>query len=1469
MKHEKNKNNKWKYISCCIGVVLGLLLINGKFTVCAADTLQNMTSFSGVMISPDGTAWTTDYMDKTCERLPEGYTFFTGRESKLRSLQAGEHYYGVAAKGEVSVGKWVVAWSDAQGIHNYEAQNYKGFQVNGGICEKYYNNGWMAYCADCGDTVVQMLVYGKSGTIQGITSMPAKSAYVYICPHCHGLEQGVEYQHICKEISYNYYKVSYEKNAPADAKVQGYMAMTKHMYNNAALYEGVSAAQNGYSDTRLRKNSYKCDGYIFCGWNTEADGSGQSFFDAQAVINLSEAEGDTVTLYAQWERASSMLFIDANGGTYGGEEIYSVSRQSQTAYLADPKLLVPAEGYLVEFEENGGTEVSDIYTTKSFTFWKTSENFKGEFKDNVYIFPNDGGNVDSIQAQYVDEAFTLPDITKENQSLVGWYKDADFSDTAYVGKPGDAVCVSEDTVLYAKWELLILWSDEDYSAYNGVGAVDLAWEQKDGQSKYYKLYQSLNQKDWTQIYTADMSRREVSVQEYYDIEKQGEQYIVPHTGYYKLSASGAKGGNLSTAYFGGKGGSVSAEFWLEKGDILTFYAGEKGTDFAGGSNGNGANGGNGTEGRGSGGGAATEIYVTKNGVMEPLLIAGGGSGAGDGMDGKDGGASLTEPADRAGEDSEAGGGGGGAIGGKGGISYYRTTLHNPAVEDIALKSEWSQGLQKGTQVYYIWKEPYNLSPYPQMQISASNWEIYFQSPNISVGGLTKEVTLAASDFTEEESHFGDELVKLPEENTPLMYNCYQVSGGFTRKYIAEYPTNGNTNVVVSGYLYAWGNSAIKSSIRFRILDADTGELLHDEKYVDGYATINKEDKTSFWEVGVWDDFDVEGTENVQVEVWIYGETDQAHFRTKVLDTFFYGKKIGTSEGAEGGSSYINPLYGCKNSQYEGGTNADNGYAQVESIDVGFLENTTLEDVLARDMDPPEKVMNYSVQEIGGNRLSVSWETPKDLGTVYYHKAESYGNTEQGVKYIATSNITENTLTSGVEKYFYYVDTNPIGKVTKEHAFTSLAELEVESAEEILYLHMAAEDVAGNLGDTADIELKPLAKEPEEVKPENIELLTKQMQVKDTDFVYIVNEKLCYVKADGKTEHTLYAESYLSGLTKQDFQIDRLKLCMSQSENQEWMQVSIPHGNITLSEQVFTNDLLQMEVSSHFQDIFQPEAAAAVRRNHGVSLELEQNFVVDERGLPFEIYPQAIAGFQDDVYISNLEQDVSNGVTVIPDGVAPVIAGLEALQNLKVLDMTENSLTMELTAADELSGLAEFIVYIKNCDNHMQGEFLCDEWGRIQLEIHKDDPLFIGEIEVSAIAVDRVGNGNVIGEDGLTFTLDTKLYRERNPEQSVFKAGDGAILEIETSGYVECVEVIFPEDMLQADTELNKVYVYEHPYLRKAEIVQFHVPLDIEEKEYEIIVNAYKNEQMLTGKPTMIVVKGMVLDELRTRIRNNG
>ena len=72
------------------------------------------------------------------------------------------------------------------------------------------------------------------------------------------------------------------------------------------------------SDQKLTANGFIKAGYVFTGWNTKADGSGESYDDEESVNNLTTTNGDIVTLYAQWQKtiASDIESTYSTAGTY-------------------------------------------------------------------------------------------------------------------------------------------------------------------------------------------------------------------------------------------------------------------------------------------------------------------------------------------------------------------------------------------------------------------------------------------------------------------------------------------------------------------------------------------------------------------------------------------------------------------------------------------------------------------------------------------------------------------------------------------------------------------------------------------------------------------------------------------------------------------------------------------------------------------------------------------------------------------------------------------------------------------------------------------------------------------------------------------------------------------------------------------------------------------------------------------------
>ena len=144
--------------------------------------------------------------------------------------------------------------------------------------------------------------------------------------------------------------------------------------------------------------------YPYCGWNTKADGTGTAYADGQVVTDIA-AEGQTITLYAQW------------GNNAPTQHDYGIS-------------------YFVHFDANGGegTMADQVYgklesknlspctftrTHYNFTGWNTKADGSGTaYTDQQNINP--GGDI-TLYAQWEKEAdLAVNGNTYTINTAAGW-----------------------------------------------------------------------------------------------------------------------------------------------------------------------------------------------------------------------------------------------------------------------------------------------------------------------------------------------------------------------------------------------------------------------------------------------------------------------------------------------------------------------------------------------------------------------------------------------------------------------------------------------------------------------------------------------------------------------------------------------------------------------------------------------------------------------------------------------------------------------------------------------------------------------------------------------------------------------------------------------------------------------------------------------------------------------------------------
>ena len=1313
-----------------------------------------------VTFAPDGRAWTTDADNTQVEWYREGGIddIATGRTTSLDPLQEGEHYYAIQRTGNIPVSYWRVQLSEVNCCHmNYPTEEYHGISYTKRPCLKPHFSAWYPICADCGEPISRINFYMSRTAAASIDQLEAGTglAYYYLCPFNHNLEQGtVIRSHTCKAISANRYRVDYLPNADGEA-YSGYMAPSFHIYDNASVYEGREVTPQ----THLNKNLYQRIGWKFMGWNTEADGSGDFYADEAEIKNLcaeqyeTDSERGRVKLYAVWQQCSGRLELLLEECSYKGQTgSYSVTKAYGEVYeLVEEELEMP-DGYLVSFDTKGGKQIPPIRGTQHFQEWIPVNPLAGQLEENRYRFTVPDGNVDVIRPVFLRDAIVLPGPEKAGEAFGGWYYDEAY--TQFAGTEGSRIIPQRDICLYARWVELRLQAADDHESYGGAGAVDLHWTQEDDTPKIYQLFQSEDGRNWKQIYTADRIGSPYVAAMTYSGDGNTYQYEVAYSGYYRISAYGAQGGNYNE-FLGGKGGAVSGLFWLERGDLVSVRAGMQYGD---------SNGGNGNP--YAGGGGCSIVSSKQKGT---LLIAGGGGGAGANGNGLSGGSSQNLlPYGMAGETGGSGGGGG------------------------------YQGGRAGELIVHH-----------------------------HVPGVCNHL------------HEGDP---------------HQYGGCYTLPIICGRPLE---HVLTGTETWYWGGPDEEYCPNCGA-DASKGEscIGHETEYYSHICPVH----------GVQAD-NAEAYKPSRCSVIALYVAGCG--RTEKYICVYQEGQILSSKPAYGGSSYINAAIAVEQSA-EPGKQAGDGVVFLQPESVGYQSDTYLKDVMAKDKAAPCKIDRQTVVKsvTGTDMIQVQWQKPEDFGTTYYHQAKSYAQKTGGN--IGISNVTENTLVSGVKGYYYCVDTTSVKEYAEDFAYMEYPACQAILTDEMLYLHVAPVDVAGNIGEVLHIELGNRRNGPADAA---WKLHTDPLRIETGNHVYEdIRQNIYYVKCDGKTPFVLNFASSMDGAATTDYQLNYAVVeSWPEGENSSRNTVYVPSDETVAEQTVRKADELRFwsEGTSRVQD---GDYVVVERSDYGKRLHMKREYILkpDAESIPILLVPITGAKKAEDVVYSDHEEDKKNGVIIIGDGEAPVISGLEELENLHLLDRRESTIVLALSAWDELSGVREFYLEVENADNGAQKKIYPDQDGVIRADITVDEPIFSGDFTVTVSAIDRVGNESHTSYTTLEFDLKARVERILEPHEPVFHCGESGILTITTWGYAERVEVEFPEALTMQDDTLGQVYVYElKPFYKQEEKYSFQIPLYVPENaDYQVIVRAYKGEAMLERYPAFAVmdISGSVLDEVRTRLR---
>ena len=217
----------------------------------------------------------------------------------------------------------------------------------------------------------------------------------------------------------------------------------------------------------LTLNTFMKDNYAFVGWNTLVDGSGTSFTDGQAVINL--LESGTIKLHAQWSQNFHKVNYLANTGI-GLMNSIDVNHGSTLTIPASSFTKVNSSftHWNTEIDGSGTTyKVGDLLDPLTLTKLQQGEiNLHAQWSQNFFTISYDKttgiGVMDPVNVNQGD-TLTIPDtvFTKLGYGFTSWNTEIDGSGKAYnAGDILDPTTVSR--LLQGNITLFAQWKANDY-----------------------------------------------------------------------------------------------------------------------------------------------------------------------------------------------------------------------------------------------------------------------------------------------------------------------------------------------------------------------------------------------------------------------------------------------------------------------------------------------------------------------------------------------------------------------------------------------------------------------------------------------------------------------------------------------------------------------------------------------------------------------------------------------------------------------------------------------------------------------------------------------------------------------------------------------------------------------------------------------------------------------------------------------
>ena len=210
----------------------------------------------------------------------------------------------------------------------------------------------------------------------------------------------------------------------------------------------------------LTANAFKRAGYSFAGWNTAPDGSSAAYANKAKVGGLSEEDGATVTLYAQWMPVTYKI-------TYKNATVYDGNTNPETFTVEDTVALAPVtrpgcvfEGWFSDAKFKKPVAQIEAGHVGNLTLYAK---WSGKAATYTIAFNGNGatsGKMASMTKRVCGTGYALTAnaFKRTGYSFAGWNTAPDGSGTAYANKEKVAnLCTVNGgtATLYAQWAPIV------------------------------------------------------------------------------------------------------------------------------------------------------------------------------------------------------------------------------------------------------------------------------------------------------------------------------------------------------------------------------------------------------------------------------------------------------------------------------------------------------------------------------------------------------------------------------------------------------------------------------------------------------------------------------------------------------------------------------------------------------------------------------------------------------------------------------------------------------------------------------------------------------------------------------------------------------------------------------------------------------------------------------------------------------